>query len=191
VCLTPPSRPRGMRSRALLSSFALSLAAVALAGCTDDGATSDATATSPSHEAAALTITDVWVKAADTGMTGAFGILHNDSETPVTVVSASSDVANLVELHETVADATGEMVMRPVTGFEVPAGGELELAPGGDHIMLMGLVDPIEPGEEITIVLTTNDGSTLTATAAARTFVGANETYHGEATMPAPTTEAP
>src|SRR5262245_1688090 len=54
------------------------------------------------------------------------------------LLSASSNVANTVELHETVAQ-DGKMVMRPLPKIEVPAGGTLEMKPGGYHIMLLGL----------------------------------------------------
>lgn len=178
--------------RRLAATLGLSLSLVALTGCGSDGTVPEPATASPTEQAAALTITDAWVKAADSGMTAAFGVLHNDSDSPVTIVSASSEVATMVELHETVADDSGQMVMRPVTGgVEVPPGGEHELAPGGDHIMLMEIVGAIEPGDEIEIILAAEDGSTLTVTAPGRTFAGANETYDGGATMPAPDTENP
>lgn len=87
-----------------------------------------------------VTVTDQWVKAAPTGMTGLLGTLKNAGEHEVNVVSASSPVAGKVELHEVVGQAGGGSVMQPKEGgFPIPAGGTHVLAPGADHIMLMDL----------------------------------------------------
>lgn len=94
-----------------------------------------------------VTVEDAWIKAAEGGMTGAFGTLVNGGDDDVTVVSATSPAAERVELHETAAGASGEMVMREKDGgFTVPAGAELVLEPGGDHLMLMGLQGPVPAG---------------------------------------------
>lgn len=58
------------------------------------------------------------------------------------LLSIDTPVASAVELHESVED---EGVMRMVPhpdGFDVPAGGLLELVPGGRHAMLMGAANP-------------------------------------------------
>jgi copper(I)-binding protein len=44
--------------------------------------------------------------------------------------------------------------MQPQTQFEVPAGGRLEMHPGGGHIMLLGLKQALLPGETVPLVLT-------------------------------------
>jgi len=155
---------------------------LALTGCAGTGA-GPATPT-PTAASDTLSVTDAWVKAADTGMSGAFGILENSGTEDVTVVSAESPAASMLELHETVPSDTGDMVMRKKEdGFVVPAGGTLELAPGGNHIMLMALTGPINAGDEITVILTLSDGSTHEFTAAAKDYSGANETYSGAKTM--------
>jgi len=151
---------------------AVSLVAV---GCS----TTD-TATEHKHAlaASAVTVTDQWVKAAPTGMTGLFGTLKNAGEHEVTVVSASSPVAGKVELHEVVGQAGGGSVMRPKDGgFPIPAGGTHVLAPGADHIMLMDLKQPLQVGKDVEVTLSFEDGSTLPFTAQVRDFSGADETY--------------
>ncbi len=126
-----------------------------------------------------LSITDPWAKAADSGMTAAFGTLVNDSDTDITITEASSDVSRM-ELHEMAMNDDGEMVMRPKEGgFVVPAHGSTELAPGGEHIMFMDLTSPLEPGAEVSVTLTTADGATFTFDAPVRTFTGAEEDYEG------------
>lgn len=173
---TPPSPAHRPAARLALALAALTLP---LAACATTDGGEDAAA-SPSATAA-LSLAEGWVKAVDSGMTAAFGVLENSSAAPITLVSAQTDAAATVELHETVEDESGAMVMRPVAGgLVVPAGGTHDLAPGGDHIMLMGVTDPIEPGEDVTIVLTTDDGGTLTVTVPARSFSGAEESYDGD-----------
>ncbi|MDJ0375940.1 copper chaperone PCu(A)C [Cryobacterium sp. PH31-L1] len=156
------------------------LGLLALTGCaaTTDTAAPHTAATSTATAAASLTITDPWVKSAETGMSAAFGTLVNVSDTDINVVSAESTAATMIELHETVADDTGAMVMQQKEGgFIVPANGTYELAPGANHLMLMGLTEPIVAGAENTFTLTLSDGSTVEFTAPAKDYSGANESY--------------
>jgi copper(I)-binding protein len=57
------------------------------------------------------------------------------------------------ELHETVLDGdTARMEARP-EGFVIPAGGTLELVPGGKHVMLVGLPGSLAVGDTLELVL--------------------------------------
>jgi copper(I)-binding protein len=156
----------------------LAVATLALAGC---GTTADASSddvAAPAGENVALT--DGWVKAADSGMSAAFGGLTNSGTEDVTVVSATTEASSMLELHETVENETGAMIMREIEGgFIIPAGETLDLEPGGDHIMLMDLTDPLEAGEEVTFTLTFSDDSTYEFAAPVKDYSGANENYEG------------
>ncbi|MEV4096254.1 copper chaperone PCu(A)C [Streptosporangium saharense] len=168
------------RSRALP---ALALTAVLVSGCAVEGTTSAAPSTSPSSAvaptASALTITDPWVKTTGEGMTAAFGTLVNNTGTEVTVVSGVSPLSPRIELHE-VVESDGKMIMRPKKGgFVIPARGTHELAPGGDHIMLMDVTGKVEPGAEIPFTLILADGGTLKFTAIGKEFAGGKEDYQG------------
>ena len=164
----------------------LALAATAIAGC-GSGSGGETTATpaaaahsathSPATAAAPITVRDAWVKAADSGMTGAFGVLVNTTGSPVTVVSASSPAAAEVELHEVVTEGGTSQMRVKQGGFVIPANGTHELRPGADHIMLMELTGPIEPGTDVTITLTLQDGTTVDFTAVAKEYAGAKESY--------------
>lgn len=175
------------RTRLLAGLGALTL--TALAACsTGTSDTEDATATPAAADADALDITDPWVKAADEGMTAAFGTLTNDSDTDVRIVSATSEVTSSMELHEMATGDDGAMVMRQKEGgFVIEAGATHELSPGGDHLMFMDLTTPVQPGDEVTVTLTAEDGSTFEFTAPGRSYSGANEEYdggeHGEEDM--------
>lgn len=128
----------------------------------------------------ALTVADPWISTADSGMTGAYGVLTNGTGEDLTVVAATSDVSPRLELHETVMDDSGAMVMQPIEGgLVVPAGGSRTLEPGGDHVMVMDLGAEIAAGEEVEITLELEDGSTVPMTASARDHAGGDENYVG------------
>lgn len=148
---------------------------LALTGCTTESAPSE---TSDAPAADVVTIEDAWVKSADEGMSAAFGVLVNDGDEDLTVVSVTSDASSMLELHETVENESGEMVMREIEGgFVIPAGAELALEPGADHIMLMDLRSPLKAGDEATFTLTFSDDSTYEFTAPVKDYSGANENY--------------
>ena len=144
------------------------------------GATSAATtmAPKPTGQAGQLTVTDPWVKAVDTGMTGAFFVLKNTGSTPIHLLSASSPISPMVQMHETVMGTGGAMAMQEKQGgFTIPAGGSHEFKAGGDHVMFMGVSTAVKSGTTVTFTLAFEDGSTLPVTAEVRTFTGAKETY--------------
>lgn len=153
----------------------LAVSVLALTGCTAT-TTPEPQNSKPAGET--VTIEDAWVKAAPDGMSAAFGMLENSGDHDVTVVSVESDAASMVELHETVENDAGEMVMREVEGgFVIPAGGQLALEPGANHIMLMELQNPLLAGDETTFTLTFSDDSTYEFTAPVKDYSGANENY--------------
>lgn len=125
-----------------------------------------------------VTLNGAWVKATDEDMTAIFGTLSNHSDADVTLESAEVDVDADAELHEVVQEA-GSSVMQEVDGgLEIPAGGELNLEPGGYHIMLVELGEPITPGQDLELTLRFSDGSETVTTVPARAFEGAQEEYH-------------
>jgi copper(I)-binding protein len=89
----------------------------------------------------------------------AFMVLVNSSDVAHQVVSASSPVANTVELH-THTNNNGVMEMRQISQIDVPAQGKAELAPGGLHIMLIELRQELKVGESVAVTLNFADGST-------------------------------
>ncbi|WP_422742619.1 copper chaperone PCu(A)C [Micromonospora sp. WMMD754] len=179
---------RFLRPAALIGA---ALLAVSVAACgSDEGSsatTPSASATaSASAAAGVLGISDPWVKAADKGMTAAFGTLVNDGDADVTITKAATEVSPM-ELHEmTMKD--GKMVMQPKEGgIVVKAHSRATLEPGGDHLMLMNIAKPVKAGDELSFTLTFADGRTQTFTAVAKPFTGAQESYapgHGESPMP-------
>ncbi|QIM18786.1 copper chaperone PCu(A)C [Leucobacter coleopterorum] len=187
------NNPSLRKTTAITAVAALSLAApLLLAGCSsqDTAATkADSNASSVDNskkadsatEAKSLTAENAWAKAskadmvAGEGMTGMFVTLTNSSDKDIKITGGTSDVASMVELHEVV---DGKMQEKD-GGFVVPAGGTLELMPGGLHIMLMGMEKPILAGEDVHVTLELGDGSTLELHALVKDTSGANEEYSG------------
>ncbi|WP_062518031.1 copper chaperone PCu(A)C [Demequina gelatinilytica] len=160
-----------MNTRPRVLAAAVTLAAAAsLAGCASDA----------SSAAGTLEITDPWVKTAapEDMMSAAFGTLTNGSDEDITVVSATSAASPEIQLHNVVDGAMVEQ-----DGLTVPAGGSLTLEPGGYHLMLMSIPEAIVAGDEVDFTLELSDGETVTFTATAKDFDGANEDYDQEGSM--------
>lgn len=137
-------------------------AALALVACTAVAPMAPATPL-PAPVAGELTLVDVRARAAplEGGNSAAYLLVLNGRDEAVRLLSAASDVAAAVELHETIND-NGVMKMEPrAEGFEIPAGGVLELKPGGKHVMLLGLAAPLEAGDSVDLTLTFDTGEEL------------------------------
>jgi copper(I)-binding protein len=109
----------------------------------------------PTPEAGKLSVIDVRARPAplEGGNGAAFLTVLNGLDVPVRLMSAAGDVAAVIELHETINE-DGVMKMEPhPEGFEIPAGGILQLQPGGKHVMLLGLVKPLATGASFDLTL--------------------------------------
>lgn len=155
--------------RAALGVFAVAVSMTACASTGPDENTS---------MASTVAFNDPWASSADTGMAAVFGTFNNSGSRDAVIIAGESPAAARVEIHEVAPDAGGSMTMRPKEGgITVPAGGATELAPGGDHLMLMELTRPLAAGADVSLTVTFEDGSTLPITAQIRDFAGANESY--------------
>ena len=108
---------------------------------------------------------DYWARAAMSGgNSAAHMLLHNHGAEADALISASSDVAEAVELHLSQMNADGTMEMIQQEKIDLPADGEVELKPGSYHIMLIGLKQELVAGSEITITLTFEHAGEITLT---------------------------
>ncbi len=78
------------------------------------------------------------------------------------LVSASSDIAAKTELHTHIHDAGVMKMVEVEDGFVIPAGGEHALERGGDHVMFMGLGQPMNDGEVVVVTLTFEKAGDIT-----------------------------
>lgn len=85
---------------------------------------------------------------------GAFYMnVHNPTDVADKLTGARSDACGTVEVHETKDDGTGMMVMSPVSSIDVPAQGDLELKPGGYHIMCIDKGDTFVIGAKLSVTV--------------------------------------
>jgi periplasmic copper chaperone A len=85
---------------------------------------------------------------------GGYLKLTNEGGTDDRLVSAVSDRAGSIQLHEMKID-NGVMIMRELQGgIAVPKGKSVELKPGGYHVMFMNVKQPFKEGETIKATLT-------------------------------------
>jgi periplasmic copper chaperone A len=161
------------RSVRLLAAVLAPLLAVAVAcGDDDDTATvvdevtttqapaddvgGDDDAPADGETAAEITIEGAWARSSPMMATRGAVYMQITASADDRLVAArvSDDVAASTEVHETVRDPdTREMSMRETDAIDLPAGETVFLEPGGYHIMLLDLVEPLEPGTTLEVIL--------------------------------------
>jgi copper(I)-binding protein len=146
-----------MSLQRILRMTALVAAVVTLAACA-----------SPSP-AAALTVSGAWVRslAAPNTPSAAYMTIKNDGATDDRLLSVTSDSAATVEMHQT-DDMNGMMSMSALPDLPVLAHGQTVLAPGGTHLMLIGVSKPLKTGDKVVLTLKFDKAGTLTVSADVR-----------------------
>ena len=87
-------------------------------------------------------------------MGAAYLMIANSGTEADKLIGGSTTVASTVEIHE-IIDVEGVMKMLPLAeGLDIPAGGSVELKPGGYHIMLIGLTESLTDGMTYELTLT-------------------------------------
>ncbi len=87
--------------------------------------------------------------------------LDNASKISYALIAANSPMAEQVQLHKTINEGHGQSMMRPVTKIEIPAKKDADLKPGGFHVMLIDLKQPLKIGTDVPFTLIFSDGSYL------------------------------
>jgi copper(I)-binding protein len=116
-----------------------------------------------------IEVRDPYARAVPPGLpnSAAFLALINNSAVAHALVGAESPVAKVVELHSHTMEG-GMMRMRPVERIALPPGETVRLEPGGYHVMLIGLLHQLMPGQQVGITLVYEDGSRKEITAPVR-----------------------
>ena len=109
-----------------------------------------------------LIVSDAWVRATPPGkmMTAGYASLENVSKDVITITGVSAEVAGHTSLHETRIERD-RSTMRPVAKLSIKAGERVSLKPGGLHIMLMKLSEPLTDGQSIDICLELENNDSL------------------------------
>jgi copper(I)-binding protein len=96
-------------------------------------------------------------------ITAAYMTIENQTGADISLRSASTEVAQTVELHK-MELVDGIMKMHRVETIDIPAGGTAELKPGGYHLMVIGLKKELKAGDKVTITLEFSGGLRKTIT---------------------------
>ncbi|MDH3948219.1 MAG: copper chaperone PCu(A)C [Gammaproteobacteria bacterium] len=106
-----------------------------------------------------LDIDDAWVAEAPpvAPVMGGYMKIENETNKPISITRASCPEFDAVEIHE-MSMSGGMMKMREIEKLDIPAGGKVELKPGGYHLMLIKPKKPFKKGDTLTVTLHTADG---------------------------------
>ncbi len=101
-----------------------------------------------------LAVVDAWARATPPGAAVAAVYLTIDNTGGGTdrLLGAASAAAGRVEVHETRREGD-VMRMRKAEPLDIPAGARVVFGPGGLHVMLMDLNEPLREGERLTLAL--------------------------------------
>ena len=124
-------------------------------------------------------VMDAWARATIPDRPGAVYLtIHNGGGSDDRLVAASTAAAGRAELHTHIMDGD-VMKMRQVEAIETPAGGMAKLEPGGDHVMLFDLAEPLKEGDHLMLKLTFEQAGDIEVMAVVQAM-GASEMSHGE-----------
>lgn len=97
-----------------------------------------------------------WVRASVPQQTATGAFMRLTANADLRLVAARSDAAATAEVHEMAMQ--GQMMrMRQIAALPLPRGRTVALAPGGYHVMLIGLRRPLSAGERVDLTLVFED----------------------------------
>jgi periplasmic copper chaperone A len=135
-------------------------------------------------DALGISLEHVWARpTAGLGTTGAIYFTVVSKSDPDQLLGVSTPVAATAELHETSVD-NGVMKMRPVQSIALVPGKPVTLKPGGYHVMLMGLKNPLKAGTNFPLTLTFEHAQPVTVTANVEASAGTEMGHGGMEVMP-------
>ncbi len=108
--------------------------------------------TAVSAQSKAIAVTEAWARATSGKAENGAAYLTLEAAAADRLTDISTPAAKKAELHTMTMDGN-VMKMRQVDGIELPAGQIVMLKPGATHIMLVGLNQPLQPGQSFLLTL--------------------------------------
>ena len=105
-----------------------------------------------------------WIRLLPPGVHATSGYMTLTSDRHDRLLSVSTPIAHMVEIHRSSME-NGMMQMDQVSGLELKESVRVELAPGGYHLMLMGLNQPLSSEKKVSLTLTFEHAEPLTVEA--------------------------
>ena len=131
----------------------------------------------PAPTATGLQVSEGWVRAMPPGSKVAAGYLelHNPGSKTLRVTALRSPVAASVEAHDMTME-NGQMRMRE-TALVLAPGERLALQPGGRHLMLMGVLQPLAEGQTVALMIELDDGTSQSLELPVKTWAPAADEH--------------
>lgn len=142
-------------------ALSLALASLTLAACTP-GAPADGGETAASQ----VEVAGALCRPTPVGRQATGCYLTLTAPTDDRLVSVSSPLAGRVEIHESRMESKMMMMRELKEGMALPAGQPVELKPGGNHIMLLAVSEPLKAGDTVPLTLTFASAAPVEITAA-------------------------
>ena len=147
--------------------LALAAAALSLAACNPSEPAKAPAAETPTATAA-VTATDAWCRPSPNGAKAGGCYVTLTAATDDRLMGGSTPRAGSLQVHEMKTE-NGMMKMAELTaGLPLPAGQAVALAPGGNHLMLIGLTAPLVAGETVPLTFQFASAPAITVQAKVR-----------------------
>ena len=125
-----------------------------------------------------LKIDQAWARAAPIGRTTAVYFSISNSGPADKLTTVATDIAAHAGLHKSSLDDKGVMTMTSVQALDVPAGATVTLAPGGYHVMLMDLKQPLKVGDHFALTLSFEKAGVMSITVPVKDAMGDMHQMH-------------
>ena len=112
--------------------------------------TGSAQAAGPAASSQPVRVNNAWVRATVAGQQGTGAFMTMTAKTSTRLVAVTSALAGVAEVHEMKVEGD-VMKMRAVPVLDLPAGKSVQLKPGGYHLMLMDLKQPLTVGSTVPV----------------------------------------
>ena len=119
-----------------------------------------------------VTVTDAWARATVQGQKATGAFMKITAKDNAKLLSASSPVAGVVEIHEMKMDKDVMRMSALANGLDLPAGKAVELKPGSYHVMLMDLKAPLLKDTTVPMTLTLQDAKGVKSKVELKVLVG-------------------
>jgi copper(I)-binding protein len=130
-------------------------------------------------DASQVSLEGAWVRALPPTQpnTAAYLTIRNTGDSPISILDASTEMAQRVEFHTT-REVDGYVRMEQLSTLDVAADKSLSLAPGGVHLMLLGLAAMPVAGSSVRLCLTLEGGEEVCTDAPVRKDAGESDHQH-------------
>lgn len=102
--------------------------------------------------AQSVEVKDAWIRGTVPAQKATGAFMDITAKNNARLISVESKIAASTEIHNMTMN-NGVMKMFPVDGVDVPAGKTVKLAPGGYHVMFIGLKEQMKPGDRVPLKL--------------------------------------